>query len=296
MSVAGLAPPDAEAMDRVVRVALAEDLGAGGDLTTRAIVAPDLCGTVLLVSRRPGVLAGLCVFSAVFSALSPEIVVTSLVPDGRPIGPGEVLARVSGPVAPILTGERTALNFAGHLSGIATLTARFLETVAGTGAIIRDTRKTTPGLRVLERYAVRCGGGHNHRDGLWDALLIKDNHIAADGSLTQAVARARRMAPTMGLEVEVESIEGVREALACGVELILLDNFDLPAIGEAVALCRGRARTEASGGITLDNAGAIARLGVDFLAIGALTHSAPALDLGLDVELVDSGGGHAAHN
>jgi nicotinate-nucleotide pyrophosphorylase (carboxylating) len=206
------------------------------------------------------------------------------------VAAGVAFAQVTGPLGPILTAERTALNFLGHLSGVATLTAAFVEAVAGTGAVVRDTRKTTPGLRYLEKYAVRCGGGANHRMGLYDALLVKDNHIQAAGSLRRAVEAARAAGPGLPLEVEVETLEQVAEALDLGCDLLLLDNMELGAMADAVRLCRRRARTEASGGITLERARAVAETGVDFLAVGALTHSATSLDVALDWEGGGSGG------
>ena len=206
-----------------------------------------------------------------------------LAADGDRVAAGQSLLTVSGPIGPILTAERTALNLLCHLSGIATLTRRWVDAVAGTGAQIRDTRKTLPGLRALEKYAVRCGGGVNHRMSLSDAALIKDNHVAAAGSVGAAFAAVRARAPGLPLEVECDTLEQVAEALAAGADLILLDNFDVPALAQAVGLAGGRALLEASGGLTLASARAVAETGVDYLAVGALTHSAPALDIGLDL-------------
>jgi nicotinate-nucleotide pyrophosphorylase (carboxylating) len=212
------------------------------------------------------------------AAFRPELA------DSAPVEAGTVLGRFAGPARVLLAAERTMLNFLGHLSGVATLTAAFVEAVAGTGAVVRDTRKTTPGLRYLEKYAVRCGGGANHRMGLYDALLVKDNHIQAAGSLRRAVEAARAAGPGLPLEVEVETLDQVAEALDLGCDLLLLDNMELDTMAEAVRASRRRARTEASGGITLERARAVAETGVDFLAVGALTHSATALDIALDWE------------
>jgi nicotinate-nucleotide pyrophosphorylase (carboxylating) len=241
------------------------------------------------VARGPGVVAGLPAVDVVLAevrerlrlgpaAFRPEVA------DSAPVEAGAVLGRFAGPARVLLAAERTMLNFLGHLSGVATLTAAYVEAVAGTGAVIRDTRKTTPGLRHLEKYAVRCGGGANHRMGLYDALLVKDNHIRAAGSLRRAVEAARAAGPGLPLEVEVETLDQVAEALDLGCDLLLLDNMELEAMAEAVKVCGRRARTEASGGVTLDRARAVAGTGVDFLAVGALTHSAPSLDIALDWE------------
>jgi len=235
------------------------------------------------VARTPGVVAGLPVAEAVFWLLSAEVECVPLAADGDRVAAGQSLLTVSGPVSPILTAERTALNLLCHLSGIATLTRLWVDAVAGTGAVIRDTRKTLPGLRALEKYAVRCGGGVNHRMSLSDAALIKDNHVAAAGSVGAAFAAVRAQAPGLPLEVECDTLEQVAEALAAGADLILLDNFDVPDLARAVRLTSGRALLEASGGLALASARAVAETGVDFLAVGALTHSAPALDIGLDL-------------
>jgi nicotinate-nucleotide pyrophosphorylase (carboxylating) len=244
----------------------------------------------VLVARAPGVVAGLPAVDLVLAEvrerlrLGPAAFRTE-VADGAPVQAGAVLVHLSGPARVLLAAERTLLNLLGHLSGVATLTAAFVAAVAGTGAVVRDTRKTIPGLRQLEKYAVRCGGGVNHRMGLYDALLVKDNHIRAAGGLRRAVEAARAAGPGLPLEVEVETLEQVAEALELGCDLLLLDNMELAAMAEAVRLAgAARARTEASGGITLATARAVAETGVDFLAVGALTHSAPALDLALDWE------------
>jgi nicotinate-nucleotide pyrophosphorylase (carboxylating) len=240
-------------------------------------------GRADLVPRAAGVLAGLPVAEAAFWLASPDIVTEPLAADGDLIRPGEPVLRVSGPVAPVLTAERTALNLLGHLSGIATLTRRWVDAVAGTGARIRDTRKTLPGLRALQKYAVRCGGGGNHRMSLSDAALIKDNHVAAAGSVAAAFAAVRAEAAGLPLEVECDTLDQVAEALAAGADLILLDNFTVADTAVAVRLSGGRALLEASGGLTLATARSVAQTGVDYLAVGALTHSAPVLDIGLDL-------------
>ncbi|UOY03411.1 carboxylating nicotinate-nucleotide diphosphorylase [Blastococcus sp. PRF04-17] len=269
----------------VVRRALGEDLALGPDVTTEATVPADARATADVVPRTTGVLAGLPVAAAVFALVGgPETDVVLHVADGAAAEPGEAVLTVTGPARALLTAERTALNLAGRLSGIATLTRAWVDAVAGTGAAIRDTRKTTPGLRALEKYAVRCGGGVNHRMALGDAALIKDNHVAAAGGIRAAVDAIRAHAPEVPLEVECDTLDQVREALAVGVELVLLDNFSLEDTRAAVELVRGSAvRLEASGGLTLARAKDVAATGVDYLAVGALTHSAPVLDLGLDI-------------
>jgi nicotinate-nucleotide pyrophosphorylase (carboxylating) len=280
LTAAGL---DAGAVRAVVAAALAEDLAGGIDVTTAATVPPAEHGRADLVARAPGIVAGLPVAATAFLLTSPDVDLTLIASDGARVGAGQPLLTVSGPVGPILTAERTALNLLCHLSGVATLTRRWVDAVAGTGASIRDTRKTLPGLRALEKYAVRCGGGVNHRMSLSDAALIKDNHVAAAGSVAAAFAAVRAQAPGVPLEVECDTLEEVAEALAAGADLILLDNFDVPALVTAVRLADGRALLEASGGLALANARSVADTGVDYLAVGALTHSAPALDIGLDL-------------
>jgi nicotinate-nucleotide pyrophosphorylase (carboxylating) len=235
------------------------------------------------VARAPGVVAGLPVAATTFRLISPDVELAPIAADGDEVSAGKPLLTVSGLVGPILTAERTALNLLCHLSGVATLTRRWVDAVAGTGASIRDTRKTLPGLRALEKYAVRCGGGVNHRMSLSDAALIKDNHVAAAGSVAAAFAAVRAKAPGVPLEVECDTLDEVAEALAAGADLILLDNFDVPGLAAAVRLADGRALLEASGGLVLANARSVAETGVDYLAVGALTHSAPALDIGLDL-------------
>jgi nicotinate-nucleotide pyrophosphorylase (carboxylating) len=280
LSAAGLDPG---AVRSFVVAALAEDLVGGIDVTTAATVPPDDRGRGDLVARTPGVVAGLPVAEAVFWLVSAAVECAPLTADGDRVAAGQRLLTVSGPIGPILTAERTALNLLCHLSGVATLTRRWVDAVAGTGARIRDTRKTLPGMRALQKYAVRCGGGVNHRMSLSDAALIKDNHVAAAGSVGAAFAAVRAQAPGLPLEVECDTLEQVAEALEAGADLILLDNFDVPALARAVRLADGRALLEASGGLALPGARAVAQTGVDYLAVGALTHSAPALDIGLDL-------------
>ena len=271
----------ADTLDRIVYAALAEDVGAG-DVTTEATVDADAVGTAELVTRGAGVVSGLEAAEAVFRALDPEIEFERLVEEGAILEGPAVVAVVRGSLRAILTGERTALNLLGRLSGIATLTRRYVDAVAGTGVAILDTRKTTPGLRVLEKHAVACGGGRNHRFGLDDGVLVKDNHLRAAGSVREAV-EGLRGATTLPVEVECDTLEQVEEALAVGVEAILLDNMSLAELTAAVALAHGRARLEASGGVTLDTVRAVAETGVDEISIGALTHSAPALDVSLEL-------------
>jgi nicotinate-nucleotide pyrophosphorylase (carboxylating) len=263
--------------------ALAEDLAGGTDVTTAATVPATARGRADLVARASGVVAGLPVAAAVFALASADLDSTELAADGDQVAAGQPVLSVAGPVRALLTAERTALNLLCHLSGVATLTRQWADAVAGTGAAIRDTRKTTPGLRALEKYAVRCGGGVNHRMSLSDAALIKDNHVAAAGSVAGAFAAVRAQAPGLALEVECDTLEQVAEALSAGADLILLDNFTVTDMAAAVHLAGGRALLEASGGLTLASARAVAETGVDYLAVGALTHSAPALDIGLDL-------------
>jgi nicotinate-nucleotide pyrophosphorylase (carboxylating) len=273
------------AVAAVVDTALAEDIGAEGDVTTTATVAPTVIGAADLVPRQAGVVAGLPVAAYVFDAVSQGRLRVELgTQDGARVTPGEVLATVRGPVRDILTAERTALNLLGHLSGIATLTRAWVDAVAGTDAAIRDTRKTLPGLRALEKYAVRMGGGVNHRMSLSDAALVKDNHVAAAGGVVAAFELVRAAHPGLPLEVEVDTVEQARAVIDAGADLVLLDNMPPAQLREVVAYSAGRARLEASGGLTLGDARAVAESGVDYLAVGALTHSAPVLDIGLDIE------------
>jgi nicotinate-nucleotide pyrophosphorylase (carboxylating) len=280
LGTAGLNP---DAVRSFVAAALAEDLAGGIDVTTAATVPPGQRGRAELVARTPGVVAGLPVAEAAFWLVSADVQCTPLAADGDRVAAGQAVLAVSGPIGPILTAERTALNLLSHLSGVATLTRRWVDAVTGTRARIRDTRKTLPGMRALEKYAVRCGGGVNHRMSLSDAALIKDNHVAAAGSVGAAFAAVRAQAPALPLEVECDTLDQVAEALAAGADLILLDNFDVPALAQAVKLADGRALLEASGGLSLASARAVAQTGVDYLAVGAVTHSAPALDIGLDL-------------
>lgn len=269
-----------------VASALAEDLGLVGDITTDAVIGPDMTAAAVLAARKPGVVAGLEVAAAVFQHLDPATRIERLVPDGERVGAGATLARVSGSARVLLTAERVALNFLGRMCGIATLTRRYVDAIAGTRAHIVDTRKTTPGLRAFEKYAVRAGGGMNHRVGLFDAVLIKDNHIAVAGGIAPAIAAARKRAGHMvKIEVEVDTLDQLEEALASGPDAILLDNMGIDELRESVRRAAGRVITEASGGVSLDTARAIAETGVDLISVGALTHSAPVLDIGLDVVL-----------
>jgi nicotinate-nucleotide pyrophosphorylase (carboxylating) len=271
----------ADTLERIAFAALAEDVGEG-DVTTEATVDEDAIGTAELLLREPGVVCGLGVAEAVFRALDPDLRFEPLVDEGTSVPGGTAVARVRGPERGILIGERTALNFLARLSGIATLTRRYVDAVAGTGAAILDTRKTTPGLRALEKHAVVTGGGRNHRFGLDDGVLVKDNHLRAAGSVATAVERLRAATP-LPVEVECDTLEQVSEALAAGADAILLDNMSLDELRGAVELARGRARLEASGGVTLDNVRAIAETGVDEISVGALTHSARSLDVSLEL-------------
>jgi nicotinate-nucleotide pyrophosphorylase (carboxylating) len=267
----------------VVRAALTEDLGRAGDITARACVPADARLTADFAARRGGVVAGLSVIRLALAELDAAVTVDPLTEDGQTVPAGTTLARVSGNARAILTAERTALNLLGRLCGVATLTQDFVEAVAGTGARITDTRKTTPGLRQLEKYAVRCGGGVNHRFGLDDAILIKDNHVAACGSVGEAVRRAKAFAGHLvKVEVEVDSLVQLQEALAHDPDVVMLDNFNLQDMREAVRIADGRVTLEASGGVTLETVRAIAETGVDVISVGALTHSARVLDIGLD--------------
>jgi nicotinate-nucleotide pyrophosphorylase (carboxylating) len=268
-----------DALERIVHAALAEDIGAG-DVTTEATVPQDALGIAELLVKELGVVCGLQAAELTFRALDPDIEFEAFAAEGDVLDAPTTVARVSGSERAILTGERVALNFLGRLSGIATLTRRYVDAVEGTGAAVLDTRKTTPGLRALEKHAVASGGGRNHRFGLDDAVLVKDNHLRAAGSI-QAAVELVRAATDLPVEVECDTLDQVREALAAGVDAILLDNMTLERLREAVALAGGRARLEASGGVTLDSVRAIAETGVDEISVGALTHSARALDVSL---------------
>jgi nicotinate-nucleotide pyrophosphorylase (carboxylating) len=281
---AGLNPVEVEAL---VRRALDEDLGGGIDVTSVATVPFDLEGVADFVARAPGVVAGLPVVRAVLEATSDDsVVVDEHAHDGDCVSQGEQLLSARALVRALLTAERTALNVLCHLSGIATLTRRWVDEVKGTNARILDTRKTTPGLRSLEKYAVRCGGGVNKRMGLYDAALVKDNHVVAAGGIAAAYRAVRELFPDVDVQVECDTTDQVGEALDAGARFLLLDNMDLEALAESVLINAGRAELEATGGLTLDRARAVAETGVDFLSVGALTHSAPVLDIGVDLRSV----------
>jgi nicotinate-nucleotide pyrophosphorylase (carboxylating) len=274
-------------IEEVVARALDEDLGAAGDVTTAATVPADLIGSADVVPRATGVIAGLPVAAWVFETVGVgRVRIEFGTADGAAVTPGEVVATARGPVRDLLTAERTALNLLCHLSGIATLTRRWVDAVEGTGAVIRDTRKTMPGLRALEKYAVRCGGGANHRMSLSDAALVKDNHVLAAGGVAKAFAAVRAAHPELTIEVEVDTAEQAIEVIGAGAQLVLLDNMPSAQMRDVVAYARerGGVKLEASGGLTLEGAREVAETGVDYLAVGALTHSAPALDIGLDIE------------
>jgi nicotinate-nucleotide pyrophosphorylase (carboxylating) len=281
-ALAAIFPASAD-VQAIIRLALAEDIGRG-DLTTEATVPPDATATAEILQKAPGVVCGLPVVEAVFAAIDPRVHVTREADEGSHATPRRRVAYIEGPAAAILSGERTALNFLQRLSGVATASRKAMELVEGTHARVIDTRKTTPGLRVLEKYAVRVGGASNHRAGLDDGFLIKENHIRAAGGITQAVhAAQRRAAPGQIVEVEVTDLAELDEALEAGAPLILLDNFSADLMRQAVVRTRGRARLEASGGITLANLSEVAQTGVDFISLGALTHSAGVLDFSLEV-------------
>lgn len=279
--------PSRLVVEPLVRTALLEDLSHGADLTTDAIVDADRVGKARIVSRQNGVVAGVEAALLVFELLGPGSIQTDVcISDGGRVASGGVVAEVRGRARTILTGERTALNLLCRLCGIATATRTLVDLLDGTRASVADTRKTTPGLRALEKYAVRCGGGSNHRFGLDDAILIKDNHLALAGSIADAVAKARSHAGHMvKIEVEVDTLEQLREALREPIDAVLLDNMTPAVLAEAVRIVEGRVLTEASGGIRLENIRAVAEAGVDVISVGWITHSAPALDLGLDIDL-----------
>ncbi len=281
-------PLTADEIRRAVQAALAEDIGTG-DVTTLATVPENASATAVMVAREPLVLAGIAFAVEAFEQLSPALHVERLVQDGQRVEATRKLLRVAGSAHTILSAERVALNFVQRLSGVATLTAGFVEAVKGTGAQILDTRKTTPGWRRFEKYAVACGGGMNHRFGLFDQVLIKDNHLAAladenPNAIAAAVARARARWPKLKVEVEADRPEQVAQAVEAGADIILLDNMSPALLRNAVKLVAGRAKTEASGGVNLQTVRAIAETGVDFISVGALTHSARAVDIALDFE------------
>ncbi|WP_376802067.1 carboxylating nicotinate-nucleotide diphosphorylase [Candidatus Raskinella chloraquaticus] len=271
---------------RLVEAALLEDLGRAGDITSQATIAPGTTTDARLIARNKGILAGSPLATAAFHLAGPGLSVTCHLKDGDALAPGDEIAHISGEARTLLTAERTALNFLGRMSGIATLTRAYAQAIAHTRAAIVCTRKTTPGLRVVEKYAVRCGGGRNHRFGLDDAILIKDNHIAVAGGIRPALRRAKAFAGHLvAIEIEVDRLDQLVEALDEGVTAILLDNMSLSDMREAVRLTNGRAVLEASGNVTLHTVAAIAETGVDLISSGALTHSAPNFDVGLDIAL-----------
>ncbi|MEI9989662.1 MAG: carboxylating nicotinate-nucleotide diphosphorylase [Rhizomicrobium sp.] len=275
--------PHALLVEPIVRHALEEDLGRAGDITSELTVPADTQATAKLVARKPGTIAGLIAARIAFRFADPSLSFEVRAPDGSTVEAGTVVAVISGPARGVLTGERVALNFTGHLSGVATATRALVDAVAGTKARIVCTRKTTPGLRVLEKYAVRCGGGFNHRFGLDDAVLIKDNHLVAAGGIKPAIERVRAGLGHMArIELEVDSLAQLEEALSLGVDTILLDNMTPDTLRQAVALAKGRATLEASGNVTLATVRAIAETGIDYISSGAITHSAPNLDVALD--------------
>lgn len=269
--------------EATVRAALIEDLGRAGDITSTAVIPADHASTFALNARQAGVLAGLDVAALAFELCDRDVCVDRHLADGAKLAPGSVIATVSGPSRALLSGERTALNFLGHLSGVASVTATIAEAIAGTRATVVCTRKTTPGLRTLEKYAVRAGGGGNHRFGLDDAVLIKDNHVAIAGGVGEAIRRAKAgVGHMVKIECEVDTLDQLREAMAEGVDAVLLDNMTPDQLAEAVRIIGGRAISEASGRVNPATAAAIAASGVDLISVGWLTHSAPVLDIGLD--------------
>jgi nicotinate-nucleotide pyrophosphorylase (carboxylating) len=274
-------------IDDAVARALEEDLGRAGDVTATATVPAGTQARAVVAARRPGVISGLPLVEAALRRLDPTVAITAQARDGDAVEAGASLLAVAGDARAVLGAERVALNFIGHLSGIATATAAFVRLIAGTNARVCCTRKTTPGLRALEKYAVRCGGGFNHRFGLDDAILIKDNHIAVAGGIRAVLSRARAVAGHLvKVEIEVDTLEQLRAVLDTGMaDVVLLDNMDVATLKTAVAMAAGRVVTEASGGITHATAAAIAATGVDYLSSGAITHSAPSLDVGLDIEM-----------
>lgn len=272
------------AVEEIVKRALLEDIGPG-DITTEAIVPADRTGTAVILAKEPGIFCGHEVARATFRAIDPGVEYEELAPEGAQVAAGQEVARIRGRARCLLTGERVALNFVQRMSGIATQTRRLADMIKYYHARLVDTRKTTPGLRILEKYAVRIGGGINHRYGLYDAIMIKDNHIAVAGGIRHAVIAARKFAPhTSRVEVEVENLEQLQEALESGADIILLDNMDPETMKKAVEITAGRALLEASGGITADTLEEVARTGIDIISIGALTHTIKALDLSMEIE------------
>ena len=291
MTPASLLHPDAFrsplAIDAAVQRALDEDLGRAGDITSMATIPEATHAHAIMVARQAGVIAGLPLAVATFQRLSPDINIQAHCRDGGTVAKGESVLTISGPARALLSGERTALNFVGRLSGIATLTADYVRHTAGSKLRVCCTRKTTPGLRALEKYAVRCGGGFNHRFGLDDAILIKDNHVAVAGGIVPVLRRARAHAGHLvKIEIEVDTLAQLREVLDCGLaDVVLLDNMDIATLTEAVQLTKGRMVLEASGGVTLESIAKIAATGVDYASCGALTHSAPNFDAALDIDM-----------
>lgn len=278
-----LRPPSRLLIEPAIKAALLEDMGRAGDVTSELIIPADQKAEARLVARKPGHIAGLNAAELAFQLIDPSLTFTVARPDGSAVKAGETLATVSGSARAILTGERVALNFLGHLSGVATATARLVEAIKHTKARIVCTRKTLPNLRVLQKYAVRCGGGFNHRFGLDDAVLIKDNHIAAAGGIAPALERARSgLGHMVKIEIEVDTLKQMEEALSLGADTILLDNMSLDDLRRAVAMATDKAVLEASGNVTLETVAAIAETGVDYISSGAITHSAANLDIGLD--------------
>ena len=290
--IAGDLDPDAVA--GIVRSAVTEDLMGGVDVTSTATIPAGHRSTATFGARSAGVIAGLPVVAAVIETVCGKEAseFRSIVADGTTVDPGTKIAEVTAPTRLLLTAERTALNMLCHLSGVATSTRRWADALEGTAAVVRDTRKTTPGLRALEKYAVRCGGGRNHRMGLSDMALVKDNHVVAAGGVAEAFRRVRELAATIPVEIEVDSLDGLREAIAAGADEVLVDNFTPDEMREAVAVrdeMNPAVRLEASGGLTLDSARTVAQTGVDYIAVGELTHSARVLDIGLDLQSVSLG-------
>jgi nicotinate-nucleotide pyrophosphorylase (carboxylating) len=275
---------DLRIVRETVARALAEDIGPG-DVTTPAVLPAGHASSGRILAKAAGVLAGVEVARECFRQVDPTVTFAGRLTDGAELQPGDEIAQLSGPTAGILAAERTALNFLQRMSGVASLTAQYVGAAQGSGAVIVDTRKTAPGLRALDKYAVTVGGGRNHRFGLYDGVLIKDNHVRAAGGVGEAVRRARSaVAHTLKVEVEVTDLAGVEEALQAGADSILLDNMDLPTIRQAVALVAGRALTEASGGVSLDRISELAATGVDLISVGRLTHSVTALDISLELD------------
>jgi nicotinate-nucleotide pyrophosphorylase (carboxylating) len=280
-----MALPDNIDLDGFVRRVLGEDLGTGGDVTSNATIAAGSRSSAEMNCREPIVAAGLEIAAAFFRALDPQVAIERLASDGDTLAVGTTLMRLEGDARAMLAAERSALNTLQHLSGIATLTRRYVDAIAGTGAALLDTRKTLPGLRVLEKYAARMGGAVNHRMRLDDGLLIKDNHVAVCGGVDEAVRRAKDANTGLQVQVEIDRIDQIQPALAAGADRLLLDNMPPPVLREAVALVAGRVTLEASGGVTLETVRAIAETGVDFISVGRITQSAPAVDVGLDYSL-----------